>query len=91
MKKDHYKHAGPEMPPLHEGEKVMVQDPKTKTWKPAEVAATLGKPRLYDLTTTDVLTLIKLDKHQCWINMFTNQIIILKVQEQTNPTRSFHT
>ena len=32
MRKDHDKHAGPELPPLHEGQKVMFQDPTTKTW-----------------------------------------------------------
>ena len=47
MKNDHDKSGGPELPPLHVGQKVRVQDHETKSWEPAEVTDVCEDPRSY--------------------------------------------
>ncbi len=51
MKTNHDKHCGPELPPLHEGQKVRVQDQETNIWTPAEVTKPCDQPRSYEITT----------------------------------------
>jgi hypothetical protein len=51
MKTDHDRRAGPELPPLHIGQKVRVQNQENKLWEPAEVTQVCDEPKSYEVTT----------------------------------------
>jgi len=51
MKKDHDNHAGPTLPPLHVGQKVMIRDTESNTWKPGAVLQVCKEPRSYMVET----------------------------------------
>jgi transposase InsO family protein len=51
MRTDHDKGAGPELPPLHIGQKVRVQNLNNKLWEPAEVTQVCDEPKSYEVRT----------------------------------------
>ena len=51
MKETHDKHAGTELPPLHEGQRVRVLHPQDHTWIPAKVSKVCDEPRSYEVST----------------------------------------
>jgi len=51
MKRDHDKRAGTELPPLHIGQKVRVQNQESKLWEPATITQVCDEPRSYEVTT----------------------------------------
>ena len=51
MKENHdVKKAGPELPPLHTGQKIRMFDQESKTWKPGTVTKVGPEPRSYEVT-----------------------------------------
>jgi hypothetical protein len=50
MKKDHDQHAGSDLPPLHVGQKVRVQN-ENKSWDPATITKVCDEPRSYVVST----------------------------------------
>lgn len=51
MKDNHDRNAGPELPPLYEGQKVRVKNEDDNTWQPAIVTGTYDTPRSYEVTS----------------------------------------
>ncbi|KAJ8049065.1 hypothetical protein HOLleu_01628 [Holothuria leucospilota] len=52
MKENHdLKKAGPELPPLHKGQKIRVLDQESRRWKPGTVTKVGPEPRSYEVTT----------------------------------------
>jgi hypothetical protein len=49
MKHDHDRHAGPELVPLHIGQKVMIRDVDKNVWEPGEVSRICKEPRSYEV------------------------------------------
>lgn len=51
MKTNHDKHAGPDLAPLYNGQRVRVLNPETKVWEPAVVTNTCKEPKSYEVKT----------------------------------------
>ena len=51
MKDNYDQHAGSELSPLHDGQRVRVQNPDTHIWEPAVVTKVRNEPKSYEVTT----------------------------------------
>ena len=63
MKSDHDRHAGPELAPLHVGQKVFVQDADSKKWDPGEITLVCKEPRSYLVASPNGSTLRRNRSH----------------------------
>ena len=53
MIRDHDRHAGPELPVLHAGQRVTILNKETHLWSPGEIVSKCAEPRSYIVKTTN--------------------------------------
>ncbi|XP_072035154.1 uncharacterized protein [Amphiura filiformis] len=89
MKQDYDKHAGMDLDPLYDGQRVRVLNSDNKVWQPAVVTGVQQEPRSYELTTPNGSVLRRNRAHiRGMPQSETNKIQPRKVRFEDEPINS---